>query len=265
MGLFKSIAKGVGNIISGGALDAGENAQKAADIQSNAAQQAINQQQQLLSPFVQAATGIKGGGFDAAEYLRQNPDIAADPYFSLHPQEHYNQYGRAEGRKAPIVQAQGGGALQAYQDLLGLGTPGAQQQAIRGIESSPEYQALLRSGEEGILQNASATGGLRGGNTQGALAQFRPQLLSSLINQRLGQLGGLTQLGQASAAGQASSVANLLTQQGAAQAGGALVPTGLSALAPAIQQGGLLYATGGLSGAGGLFGKGGLFGSQGTL
>jgi hypothetical protein len=70
---------------------------------------------------------------------------------------------------------------------------------------------------------------LRGGNIQGALAQFRPQLLSSLIEQQYGRLGGLTTMGQRSAAGvgaagmeTGTNVANLLAQQGAARAGGEL-------------------------------------------
>jgi hypothetical protein len=126
--------------------------------------------------------------------------------------------------------AQGGAtAFQSQQDLLGLGAPGAQQQAIQGIQSGPQFQALNQAGQEAILQNASATGGLRGGNTQAALAQFSPQLLNQLIQQQYSSLGGISQMGQASAAGQASAgmqtgnnIANLLQQQGAAQAGGAL-------------------------------------------
>jgi hypothetical protein len=75
---------------------------------------------------------------------------------------------------------------------------------------------------------------------QAALAQFRPQMLQQAIEQQYARLGGMAgaglgateQLyrgGQASAANQASeagtmgtNVANLLQQQGAAQAGGAL-------------------------------------------
>lgn len=86
---------------------------------------------------------------------------------------------------------------------------------------------MVGQGEEALLQNASATGGLRGGNTQAALAQFRPQMLSQMIESQYSKLGGLAGMGQASAAGQASAgmqsgsnVANLLQQQGAALAGG---------------------------------------------
>lgn len=120
-------------------------------------------------------------------------------------------------------------ALEAQQAFLGLKGPEAEQAAIERISSGSTFQELAKQGEEAILQRASATGGLRGGNIQGALAQFRPQLLNSLIEQQYGRLGGLTTLGQQSAAGvgtagmqTGTNVANLLGQAGAAQAGGVL-------------------------------------------
>ncbi len=128
----------------------------------------------------------------------------------------------------PYRQA-GRGALREQERLLGLRGDRPQKRAIRNIARGPQFAALVQQGENAILQNASATGGLRGGNTQGALAQFRPQVLSALINQQFSNLGGIAGLGQASAAGTAAaaqntgnSVAGLLQDQGAAQAGGAL-------------------------------------------
>lgn len=142
--------------------------------------------------------------------------------------EQRRQFDALQKVLAPYVNA-GTGALGAYQNLLGLGAPGAQQSAIGALEASPEFAALQKQGENAILANAAATGGLRGGNTQAALAQFRPALLSQLINEQYGRLGGLTQLGQASAAGVGSAgiqtgqgVSQLLQQAGAAQAGNAL-------------------------------------------
>jgi hypothetical protein len=91
------------------------------------------------------------------------------------------------------------------------------------------FTSMLQQGENSILQNASATGGLRGGNTQAALAQFSPALLSQMINDQYSRLGGLTALGQNAAAGvgnagmqTGSNISALLQQQGAAQAGNAL-------------------------------------------
>ena len=120
-------------------------------------------------------------------------------------------------------------ALEAQQAFLGLKGPEAERAAIERISGGETFKSLAQQGEEALLQRASATGGLRGGNIQGALAQFRPQLLNSLIEQQYGRLGGLTTIGQQSAAGvgtagmqTGTNVANLLGQQGAAQAGGVL-------------------------------------------
>jgi hypothetical protein len=134
---------------------------------------------------------------------------------------------------SPYVQA-GTGAMQQQQALIGLQGPEAQQQAISGFEQSPLFQSMQQQGENAILQNASATGGLRGGNVQAALGQFRPQLLNQLIEQQYGRLGGLAAMGQASAAGQAGAgmqsagnVGNLLANQAQATAGGQMARGGM--------------------------------------
>lgn len=139
--------------------------------------------------------------------------------------EQRRQFDKVMELLSPYSQA-GEQALEQQGQLAGLGTPEEEQAAIERLQGSPMYQAMLQEGEEGILQNAAATGGLRGGNIQSALAEFRPQLLSGIINQRYGQLGGIVNTGQASAAGQAASgqqmagnVGALLSQQGQARAG----------------------------------------------
>lgn len=120
-------------------------------------------------------------------------------------------------------------ALAQQRALVGLDGAAAQRAAISAIENSPMFQASVRQGENAILQNASATGGLRGGNIQAALSQFRPQMLQAEIERQYSRLGGLTSLGQQSAAGvgtagsaMGTNVANLLTQSGASQAGAIL-------------------------------------------
>ncbi|WP_297292607.1 hypothetical protein [Oceanicoccus sp.] len=126
-------------------------------------------------------------------------------------EEQRRQFDAVQELFQPYVQA-GTGSLAEQMRLIGLGGEEAQQEAITAIQAGPEYQELIRTGEQAILQNAAATGGLRGGNVQRSLAQFRPQVLSSLINQQYQRLGGISQLGQASAAGQAA--------QGSAISGG---------------------------------------------
>lgn len=141
-------------------------------------------------------------------------------------EEQRRQFDKLIELMSPYVQA-GAPAIEQQMVLSGLRGPEAEQAAIESIAASPQLEALARQGEEAILQRASATGGLRGGNVQAALGQFRPQLLQQLIEQRYNQLGGLTAFGQASATGQAaqgmnlaSNVSNLLANQAQATAGG---------------------------------------------
>lgn len=143
-------------------------------------------------------------------------------------EEQRRQFDQIQKLLSPFVTA-GTGALGAQQNLLGTNGAAAQQAAISGIQTSPQYQALSQSGQDAILANASATGGLRGGNVQAALGQFQPQLLAQLIDQQYSRLGGMTSLGQNAAAGvgnaglaTGNNVTQLLGQQGSAQAGAAL-------------------------------------------
>lgn len=197
-----------GSQLIGGMMQA-DAASEAAGIQAGAAEAGIAEQrrqfdaiQKLLAPYVEAGTG-------------------------------------AIGQFKPFQQA-GAQAFEQQQALAGLKGPEAQRQAIAGIEQGAGFQSQVEAGEEALLQRASATGGLRGGNIQAALAQFRPQMLQQEIEKQYGRLGGfagtglgvseaLYRGGQASATGQASqaaaigsNVANLLGQQGAAMAGGEL-------------------------------------------
>lgn len=231
-----------GSNLVGGMMQA-DAAGEAAGAQSAAAQAGIDEQRrqfdqirELLAPYVQAGTGAIGGF-------------------------------------QPFQQA-GAQAFEQQQALAGLRGPEAQQAAISQVEQSPFLQAQIRQGEEALLQRASATGGLRGGNVQAALAQFRPQMLQQAIEEQYKRLGGfagaglgvteaLYRGGQASAAGQASqaqtvgaNIANLLQQQGAAQAGGALgqaAPFVQLAQLPG-QLAGMNYARTGQFGFGNIFG-----------
>jgi hypothetical protein len=134
---------------------------------------------------------------------------------------------REELRKLlqPYVDA-GPAALKQQQSILGLNGAQAQQAVIDQIKAGPQFKELVRAGEQSILSNASATGGLRGGNVQAALGQFSPSVLNSLINQQFQNLSGITTLGQNSAAGvgnagmqTAGAIGSALQSSGAAQAG----------------------------------------------
>jgi hypothetical protein len=207
----------IGDVVGGitGAKQAGEAAERAGQTQAGAAQAGIEEQRrqfnalvEIMAPYVQAGQG-------------------------------------AMERLSPFEQA-GQRAFGEQQAFLGLQGPEAERAAIERIRGGETFQALTQQGENALLQSASATGGLRGGNIQGALAQFRPQLLSSLIEQQYGRLGGIAgtgldvtsgivSRGQASAAGQAASgltsatnIGNLLANQGAATAGGQMARGGVT-------------------------------------
>jgi hypothetical protein len=194
----------VGSTVVGGAMSS-RSASKGAQAQQEASGASIEEQraqfaamQRVLKPYVDAGT-------PALRQIASYSDVAQP-------------------------------ALNEQQALNGMFGPVAQQEAINRIEQSPLYMEHVRQGENAILQQASATGGLRGGNIQAALAQFRPAVLSQMIENKYNKLGGmvdfggsaalnLAKMGQASAAGQgaagmnlASNISNLNTQTGQAQA-----------------------------------------------
>lgn len=177
------------------------------------------------------AGGTLVGGYLSSNAQKNAASTAADAQTAASQagiDEQRRQFDQIQQLLSPFVTA-GTGALGAQQNLLGTNGASAQQSAISGIQSSPQFQALQQQGNDAILANASATGGLRGGNTQGALAQFSPALLSQLIDQQYSRLGGMTNLGQNAAAGVGNAglstgnqITSLLGQQGSAQAGAAL-------------------------------------------
>ena len=222
-----------GTSLIGGALQSSA-AKSAGNAQANANALGIEEQRrqfdaikELLAPYVEAGAGAIPG-----------LDIYMDA---------------GEGALGGLQQFAEGGlpAFTRQMDLLGINGGGAQEAAIAGIENSPLFHALASQGEDAILQNASATGGLRGGSVQGALAQFRPAMLKSLIDQQYDRLGGiaglgaqvnqnlfstgsqtrqnLVSLGQNAAAGTGNAgmqtgqnISSLLQDTGAARAGSAL-------------------------------------------
>lgn len=186
----------------------------------------------------QAAAQASGAQVGAAE-----AGIAEQRYQFDALQELFKPYieagTKAIGGMQPYAAA-GAPALAQQQAILGLSGAGEQAKAIAALEASPLYRAQVRQGEEALLQSASATGGLRGGNVQAALSQFRPQMLQNQIDLQYSRLGGLTELGQtttqnlarlgqASAAGQgvagmesARAISGLYGDIGASQAGRAI-------------------------------------------
>lgn len=177
--------------------------------------------------FIGKALGSLTGANQQAKEVGRAADAQVQAA-QLGVDESRRQFDALRALLQPFVTS-GTGAISAQGDLAGLNGPEAQERAIAAIQSGPQFGALQQQGENSILANASATGGLRGGNVQGALAQFSPRLLSQLIDQQYGRLGGLSSMGQNAAAGVGNAgmqtgtqIAQLLQQQGSAQAGGIL-------------------------------------------
>lgn len=249
---------GIGAAASiGGSLIKGAGAKKAAKQQAQAIKEGISEirgatgrAEEIFAPFLEAASpalraqmeilGLAAPTTDWGGFARSNPELMAA----------YNaQSGMPMGFPLPFggMGMVPGGAKQSLEEFaqdwysqkggdiskFTTSAEQAQQRAVAGLEASPLFQSLARQGQEAILQEASATGGLRGGNVQGALAQFRPNLLNQFITQQYERLGGISKGGLVaggglaeSLLGGASNIADLYTQVGAAKAGGTLGKAG---------------------------------------
>lgn len=132
---------------------------------------------------------VLGGGDDAADAAKGAAKIQAD-----YQREALDYLKKTEALPQKFRE----GALTGLGDIYGLGAPGAQEKFFSGLEQSPLYGAIMsgrQAGEEAILRNASATGGLRSGNAQYNLADYNTKLkneaLLSAYNSQVGGLQGL--------------------------------------------------------------------------
>lgn len=249
MGLFSSIT----SIIGAGAQ---KKASKKAEAARIAGQQkgidTFNNQQDItdsqLDPFIQTGTSALGGlsallGVSTpgttnwGAYVQGNPDALAN-WNAVKDTPAGQQFGGDINKFGEYHYAQDGSRRDLSAFTTGGSDGGAegQQAAIDQLHDSPMYQSLYRNGEEAVLQNASATGGLRGGNTQRSLYNLGSDTLSQVIQQQIANLGGLSAQGQGAATsaagirqGTAGAVADLQNQQGGARASGLLTRGGLTA------------------------------------
>lgn len=177
--------------------------------------------------------GIIGGG--KQKKASRKADAALIEYLNKGIAEQTRQFDLTRADYAPYLDA-GTTALGQQGDLAGLNGTGVQASAIEALKASPLFQSLFNTGEEAILQNASATGGLRGGNTQRGLADFGADTLTKTILQQLGLLGDISGRGQqavgavgALGANKANAITDLLGQQGQTKYSGLLTRGGITA------------------------------------
>ena len=164
-----------------------------------------------------------GGGAQKRASHQAESDYIAYQQKALDQQQ--SQFAQTRQDNMPYI-TEGGKAIGAQGNLTGLNGDPAQQAAITNIQNSPYYESLYRNGLEANLQNASATGGMRGGNEQRGLADFGRDTLSQSIQQQLQNLGGISGMGQSSALGlgslsqaNANAQSDIYGKQGTMRAG----------------------------------------------
>lgn len=125
-----------------------------------------------------------------------------------------------QGQDATQVYREGG--EEAFAQAQQLQTPEGKAAFYAQYGGSPEGQFAAQQAEESILRNASATGGLRTGQTNVALSTVMPQLANQAYGQRFQGLQSLYQPGFQAAtqtAGLAPQVGQQIGQFGVGQAG----------------------------------------------
>lgn len=184
----------------------------------------------VAAPLIGAAVSI-GGSAIAAGASSSAADKAAAAQKAANDQaiaEQRRQYDQNRIDLAPYRDA-GSQALNQYLNLSGTNGARPQLDAITALQGSPAYQSLFQNGQNTILANAAATGGLRGGNTQSSLANFGRDTLAQVIQSQLADYSGLITGGQNAAAqtgtfgaNSANAIADLLSGSGKAQSNAAL-------------------------------------------
>ena len=143
-------------------------------------------------------------------------------------EEQRRQFDITQEQFTPFREA-GVAALGQQQALLGLSGQEAQTQAFQQFQESPGQAFLRERGEQALLRNTSAIGGLGGGRVRSELQQQGIGFAQQDLQNQLARLGGIAGQGQAATsnvaqfgAQSAANVGNLLQSQGQAQAGGIL-------------------------------------------
>ena len=166
-------------------------------------------------------------GAPGAEAAQRAAELQAGA-FGTGIEEQRRQFDITQEQLAPFREA-GVSALGQQQALLGLGTPEEQEAALAAFAETPGQRFLRQQQERALLRNASAIGGLGGGNIKTDLqGQASGRAQTDLAN-RFSRLGAISGTGQQAATqvgqfGQqtAGNIANLQASQGAARASGIL-------------------------------------------
>ena len=155
--------------------------------------------------LIDDVTGVEGAQDAAKEAGRLQADASLAGI-----EEQRRQFDITQQNLQPFQEA-GVSALQQQQALLGLSGADAQQQAFNQFTESPGQRFLRERQEKALLRNASAIGGLGGGNVRTALQEQAAGIAQQDFQNQFGQLGQL--------AGQGQSAVTNIGQFGAQTAG----------------------------------------------
>jgi hypothetical protein len=122
---------------------------------------------------------------------------------------------KQQALNAPYAAIGTGGAIQQYQNLLGLG-PGGAAGEQKALAQTPGYQFSLNQGLGATKNAASASGMALSGNTLQALDQFGTGLADNTYQNAVGNAQNAVTIGQNAAAGTGAGI--MQTGQGIAGA-----------------------------------------------
>lgn len=204
---------------------------------------------------------IPEGQFDAQAYLKANPDVAANAYYSQNPYEHYTKFGINEGR-------QGYAGSATAEDTTS--SPLLRKFATEDLAADPVYNSGLQFGlDEGtkaIERRAAAGGGYDSGATLKGLVRFGNDYGSTKAGESYGRFtsdqdrtygkltgiagmgSGATTVGVGAGTNEATNLSNLYT--GGANAAGAAAIAGGNALSGGVNNIGQYLMLRQLSGGG---------------
>lgn len=182
-----------GSAMSSSAAKSAASKQASAANSANAVQlQEFNQQQANQAPWLNAGraglstlSGLLGvnapmdttqNNFDAAAYLKANPDVAASSYYGSNPYQHYLDYGQNEGRSfTPITSPQTSSNDPSFGSLL---KPFTYDQ----FTSDPGYQFQKQQGDLGLQTAAASRGQLTSSATAKGLSAYNQGLAGTSYN-----------------------------------------------------------------------------------
>lgn len=209
-----------GSAVAGlaGSAIAGSEQSSATNAAIGEQQNALNQAQAALSPYSSAGLGA----MPQLQGITQQEQGLLPQFQGLFSQfQGLNSQQQGVATQGQGILNQASGAATQLGNMTGANGAAAQQSWINGLTSNPLYTSAMQLGQQQILANASATGGLRGGNTIATLGYLPQQTLANVMNQSISNQqsalsGYLNALGGAATQnGLLGSIGNTLSGAGA--------------------------------------------------